>query len=92
MTAAYLLYAPDVRAINPKGKVSILSLLMQLDEVSAPGLPENVFINLFLKCRKCDYIMTKCVFHHHTCLEAHPAARPNFIDLTLDEMDSEMEV
>lgn len=91
MAAAYLLYTPDVRAVDPKGKASILSLLMQLDEVSAPGLPENVFVNLFLKCRNCGYMMTKRVFHHHTCLEIHPASSQDLVDLTLDGKDSEME-
>ena len=73
-----------------------MSLLMRLDDVSAPGLPENIFVNLFLKCRKCGYVMTKRVFHHHTCLEIHSPSNRDILDLTLDgtdsETDSEMEV
>ena len=30
--------------MDPKGRATMLSLLMRLDEVSAPGLPEDVFV------------------------------------------------
>ena len=74
--------------MDPKGRAMILSLLMRLDEVSAPGLPEDVFMGLFLKCSECNYTMTKRVFHHHTCLTVNEVS---FMDLTLDS-DTEMEV
>ena len=76
--------------MDPKGRATMLSLLMRLDEVSAPGLPEDVFVGLFIKCRKCNYTMMKRVFHHHTCLTANRTSNRLFVDLTLDS-DSEME-
>jgi hypothetical protein len=91
VTVVLTVYTSDVRAVDPKKKASVLSLLMRLDEVSAPGLPEDLFADLFLKCRKCGYTMTKRVFHHHTCLAVHPASSQTFIDLTLDDSDSETE-
>ena len=75
---------------DPK-KATTFSLLTKLDEVFSPGLPENVFVGLFMRCRVCHYTMTKHAFPHHLCLgERLPSAR-RVIDLTLDDTESDTE-
>jgi hypothetical protein len=70
--------------------MTTMDLLRQLDEIFSPGLPEAVFIGLFLQCRVCYDIMTKRVFKYHLCLGVKPTSRTP-VDLALDNLGSDME-
>ena len=80
-----------IQTSDPPKKPATIDLLRQLDEIFAPGLPEDMFISLFLQCRVCRYVMTKCVFNYHLCLGVKPPAKHSIIDLTLDESGLETE-
>lgn len=82
---------PAIQTSDPPKKTTTMGLLRQLDEVFSPGLPEAVFISLFLQCRRCHDIMTKRVFKYHSCLGVKPLANCPAIDLALDDSGSEME-
>lgn len=45
---------------------SYFGLLMQLDSISEPGVTEEVFRDLFSRCRTCRKYMTRrmTAFHH----------------------------
>jgi hypothetical protein len=72
----------DIQAFDPK-KQTVSSLLMKLNEVFSPGLPESIFLNIFTRCRSCNDIMTKRVFRYHTCFGKTPLPA-DLIDLILD--------
>ena len=74
---------------DPK-KATTSSLLHKMDEIFAPGIPEQVFINLFMQCRVCSYTMTRRVFCYHACMgKEHKHITDTIIDLTMDDEDSE---
>ncbi|KAG6911069.1 hypothetical protein DXG01_004584 [Tephrocybe rancida] len=55
-----------VRFRNPStGEVTTFGLLMQLDDT---GLPEDLFITMFSRCARCQWVMTNEVFPRHTCM------------------------
>jgi hypothetical protein len=56
---------------------------MKLNEVFSPGLPESIFLNIFMRCCLCNDIMAKCVFRYHTCFDKMPLLA-DLIDLILD--------
>ena len=56
------------------------SLLLQLDDVSQPGISEDVFNELFLRCRHCGYHMTRRAAIFHKCKQNRRDAE--VIDLT----------
>ena len=59
------------------------SLLLQLDEIRDPGVSEEVFNELFLKCSKCRKHMTRRAVIFHNCAAASQDAVPmEVIDLT----------
>jgi hypothetical protein len=58
------------------------SLLLQLDDITQPGLSEEKFRDLFSKCRKCDATMTRRVTVFHHC---KAGANPEVIDLTNED-------
>jgi hypothetical protein len=62
------------------------SLLLQLDEITDPGVSEEVFNELFLKCRKCRRHMTRRAVIFHKCAAASQdnanTAPMEVIDLT----------
>jgi hypothetical protein len=86
-----LIYAIQaVHTADPKRKASTSTLLSQLNEVFSPGLPEHLFLGLFLQCRVCHYTMTKRVFHYHTCPgEVKLLSDGAVVGLTVDDSDSE---
>jgi len=73
--------------MDPLKRYTFLSLCMKLDDVSSPGLPEEIFADMFRQCRRCGYITTKDVFHHHACIEA---PRPRVV--VPDDSEEETEV
>jgi hypothetical protein len=79
-----------IQDANPPKMMTTMDFLRQLDEIFSPGLPEAVFISLFLQCRVCHDIMTKRVFQYHSCLGAKPPSRTP-VDLALDDLGSHME-
>jgi hypothetical protein len=62
------------------------SLLLQLDEIKDPGISEEEFNELFLKCRKCGWHMTRraTVFHKCAAVSQDHAMPVEVIDLTND--------
>ena len=56
------------------------SLLLQLDDVSQPGILEEVFNELFSRCRRCSYYMTRRATIFHKCKQNRRDAE--VIDLT----------
>jgi hypothetical protein len=60
------------------------SLLLQLDEIKDPGISEEMFNELFLKCRKCRTHMTwrATVFHKCAAVSQDNAVPVEVIDLT----------
>jgi len=40
---------------------------VKLDCMDRPGLTENEFMGLFIKCDMCALITTHLMFHHHHC-------------------------
>ena len=57
---------------------STLDLLLKLDYYAEPGLSRAAFRELFVKCYRCEIVMTRRVMAQHNCTET-------FIDLTADE-------
>jgi hypothetical protein len=57
---------------------STLDLLLKLDCYAKPGLSRAAFRELFVKCHRCEIVMTRRVMAQHDCSET-------FIDLTVDE-------
>ena len=82
----------------------VLDQLLQLNDWIKPGLTEDKFLELFIRCRYCRLIMTGCVFQRHTFICQHiPTASNgnrasmatvvvihNMIDLTSDEGDHQV--
>jgi len=63
-----------------------------MDEIFAPGIPEEVFIDLFMQCRVCHYTMTRRVFRYHACMGKERRHSANaVIDLTVDDEESVIE-
>ena len=62
------------------------SLLLQLDDVRDPGLLEEAFQALFLKCRQCQIHMTRSSTIFHKCKPTVQGAivELEVIDLTND--------
>ena len=59
------------------------SLLLQLDDIKDPGVSEDIFQDLFLKCRKCRRHMTRRATIFHTCPAAETEGNiVEVIDLT----------
>jgi hypothetical protein len=60
------------------------SLLLQLDEIKDPGLSEEVFYELIVKCRKCRRHMTRraTIFHNCGATSQENATPVEVIDLT----------
>jgi hypothetical protein len=77
-----LINTSDIKAFDPK-KQTVSSLLMKLNEVFSPGLPESIFLIIFMRCCSCNDIMTKRVFCYHTCFSKTPLPA-DLIDLILD--------
>ncbi|KAM5532500.1 hypothetical protein V8D89_013853 [Ganoderma adspersum] len=46
--------------------VKYRALLVKLDSIVQPGVPENTLSLLLAKCKKCGQVTTRCVFLHHT--------------------------
>jgi hypothetical protein len=74
LTTAFCLYHDP--AANPTGIPTFppesepgdnFSLLLQLDDITTPGLTEDVFRELFVMCRKCRKYMTRNVTIFHKC-------------------------
>jgi hypothetical protein len=65
---------PKIEGPNP------FQQLMQLDSWIRPGIREGDFFMLFVKCDRCDLIMTRRVFEDHYC-----ELKDCIIDLTLDD-------
>jgi hypothetical protein len=62
------------------------SLLLRLDDIKDPGLSEDDFQELFFKCRKCRWLMTRRVTVFHDCSAArNNAQQVTVIDLTNEE-------
>ncbi|KAF8057998.1 hypothetical protein FPV67DRAFT_1676766 [Lyophyllum atratum] len=82
--------------IPKNGQATTFGLLMQLDDATAPGLPGDIFANIFVQCIWCRWVTTSDAFHRHTCLVA-PAPKKVLSDLALGgdtgaESDAEAEV
>jgi hypothetical protein len=77
----YDLAAPTagIPAFTPESKSDSFELLLQLDDISAPGLTEHVFQELFSKCRDCRKYMTRRTSNFHNCQHANAV---EIIDLT----------
>jgi hypothetical protein len=83
-------YTLGIRVFDPE-TTTTFSKLTKLDDVSSPGLPDHLFVSLFMQCRVCHYTMTKHVFRYHTCLGEMPTASGPVIDLSAGDEASDME-
>ena len=43
------------------------ALLVKLDSIVQPGVPQNTLSLLLVKCKKCGQVTTRRVFLYHTC-------------------------
>ena len=60
--------AADVPHFRPAPIVeNYFAILMQLDDISEPGVSEDVFRMLFIKCRGCGMYMTRRTSLFHNC-------------------------
>jgi hypothetical protein len=82
-------YTLGIRVFDPK-TTTTFAKLTKLDDVSSPGLPDHLFVGLFMQCHVCHYTMTKRVFRYHTCLGEMPTAGGPVIDLSAGDEASDM--
>jgi hypothetical protein len=61
------------------------SLLLQLDDTSQPGIAEDVFHELFSRCRRCRQYMTRRATIFHKCKRAGGHRDEEVIDLTNED-------
>ena len=72
--------------------LTTFALLMQLDDPSVPGLPDDVFAKLFAQCRACHWVMTTDRFPGHVCFIPPEEGEAEVIDLTQeDDSDEDMD-
>jgi hypothetical protein len=70
---------------------TMFSKLTKLDNVSFLGLPDHLFMGLFMQCRMCHYTMTKHVFWYHTCPGEMATTSGPVIDLSAGDEALDME-
>jgi hypothetical protein len=58
----------------------VFEAMLRLDSTRRPGLPSNVFYELFARCDGCDLVMTRRVFQSHDCVTEDEL---EVIDLTI---------
>ena len=78
--------AGDVPSFTPAPIVeNYFATLMQLDDLAAPGVSEDVFQQLFVKCRHCRTYMTTRTTLFHECKGPGPTDNVVVIDLTNED-------
>jgi hypothetical protein len=78
----------DVRSFTPAPIVeNFFATLMQLDDLAAPGVSEEVFRKLIKRCRVCRAYMTSRVTLFHDCKggPGSNADNADVIDLTHED-------
>ena len=73
---------------TPKFTTTTLELLLKIDSVVEPGVPEDQFLQLFAVCHACRSYMTRRTTLFHDCTVDPDAANRivDFIDLSDPEV------